>query len=565
MLMMLVKGVFIMQTLICPHWAPSHVGQDDDRFMLNLRPKVVKIFTQGDSFPRLDIALSAATDLVILRHHQISENFDQRGISSMTHAETMARSHAEYWKKLLAPLPSKNKIAVEGLNEPEVWDWGREKPELVSHYYAELCRLMAVQGVRTVVGNMGVGWPGNGEPTTPPASPPIWKPFQEMIETAMQLNGFLGVHEYWFTNGPKDPWITVNEKGEQVKYGGWGWWAGRFRTCPWNVKMIVTECGIDAHVLQGKDYFGWHGLPDPRAKTYIGQLIDYEYQCILDGRVVAFTPFTEDYYDRKWATYDTRTDEFHGLWLIHAREMERGEYTLPKAWALPKWSSTPWKPSNPYIPPETPPAPVPTPTPPLPPSTDGKWDTTIAKWDTIVKKYATACGLDRKVVHTLILLESSGDPNAINKDSGATGLLQVMPQEAGFTDRPTQLELLPPDFNVKWGCQILKDYIARLPSLEAALCAYGGVKDPTNLQGDKAQSYLKTFAEYWAVAWPKDKLPITIPLPYQVDKKRLIDARWWGEETVRKIKEGKYDEAVKLLLDNVIAPLYDMSGEVNPN
>ncbi len=560
MFMIIVKGVLIMQTLLAPHWAPSHVGQEDDRFMLELRPKVIKLFFVGDSIPRLDIALSAATDLVILRQHGISENWDQRGISNMTHAEKMARDHAEAWRKLIAFLPSKNKIAVEGLNEPEVWEWGKEKPGLVSHYYAELTRNMAIQGVRTVVGNMGVGWPGNGEPVMPPNSPPIWKPFKEMIETAMQLNGLLGIHEYWYVNGPKDPWIEGDKK-----YGGWGWWAGRFRTCPWNVKMVITECGIDAHVLQGKDYFGWHGLPDPREKTYIGQLIDYEYQCILDGRVVALTPFTEDFYDRKWATYSTRTDEFHNLWLIHARQMERGEYTLPKAWPLPKWTSEPWKPDGSYMPPVPPPPPVPTPVPPLPPVVTGKWDKTIAKWDTIVKKYATACGLDRKVVHIIILLESGGNENAINKEYGAAGLLQVVPKEAGFTDRPTQAELLNPDLNVKWGCQILKDYIARLGTLEVALCAYGGVKDPTNLQGDKAQNYLKLFEKYWNEAWPNDKLPITIPLPYQVDKKGLVEIRWFSEEAVRKIKAGDERGAQEMLLVNVIAPLYKMAGERNPN
>ncbi len=549
-----------MQTLLCPHWSPCHVGSQDDRFMLDLRPKVIKLFFSGDSIPRLDVALSAATDLVILRQHGISENWDQRGISNLTHAEKMARDHAEAWRKLLAYLPSKNKIAVEGLNEPEVWDWGKEKPELVSHYYAELCRHMAIQGIRTVVGNMGVGWPGNGEPITPPNSPPIWKPFQEMVETAMQLNGLLGVHSYWFTNGPKDPWIEGNKK-----YGGWGWWAGRFRTCPWNVKMAITECGIDAHVLQGKDYFGWHGLPDPREKTYMGQLIDYEYQCILDGRPIAFTPFTEDYYDRKWATYSTRTDEFHNLWLIHARQMERGEYTLPKAWPLPKWVSEPWKPDGPYVPPAPPSPPVPMPVPPLPPSTVGKWDKTIAKWDTIVKKYATACGLDRKVVHTIILLESGGNDKIINPASGATGLTQVMPKEAGFTDRPTQSELLDPDLNVKWGCQILKGKIASFTALEPALCAYGGVKDPTNLQGDLAQDYLKKFEKYWKEAWPNETVPITIPLPYQVDKKGLIEIRWFAEEAVRKIEGEKYTEAREMLLAKVITQLYKMCGEINPN
>lgn len=727
-----------MQTLISPHWCPSHVGQEDDKFMLQLRPKVIKLFFIGESIPRLDVALSAATELVVLRHHGISENYDQRGISSMTHAERMARDHAEAWRKFLAPIPSKNKIAVEGLNEPEVWDWGREKPEFVSHYYAELTRLMSLQGVRTVVGNLGVGWPGNGEPAMPPNSPPIWKPFAEMIETAMQLNGFLGLHEYWYINGPQTPWVEGDKK-----FGGWGWWAGRFRTCPWNVKIIITECGIDAHVLSGKDYFGWHGLPEPRELLYMSQLIDYEYQCIIDGRVVALTPFLHDFYDRKWATYDTRTEQFQRLWLEHARKMERNEYVLPKAWELPKWSSQPWKPSAPYVPPTVPPtiptepqkpsvvtkdpivydvngnqqtlkwledtyglkvdkslrrkntknwhittirvvrsktyfvevlenageliqvgrtwlddngkaqAPngwpngvcpdnvtcppeakgsvviaskkgpgtlqvsyaagsgdimtnkngtnmfwmidhrygsdvlrntaitadgltfmprfelidaeaevVPTPS---PEPVSGKWANVINKWDKIVTKWAATYNVSREIVHTIIILESRGNPDAINNVSGATGLMQIMPKESGFDTRPTQSELLDPNVNIEWGCKILQSNIKRFPQIEVALCAYGGVKDPNNLLGDKAQQYLKAFEQTWREAWPSLTLPITIPVVYQTDRQRLIAVRWWAEESTRKIESKQYDEARRILLTNVIAELYNITGEVNPN
>lgn len=532
-----------MQTLINPHWAPCHVGPEDDRFMMDLRPKVIKLFFAGDSIPRLDVALSAATDLVILRQHGISENYDQRGISNMTHAEKMARDHAEAWKKLLAPTPSKNKIAVEGLNEIEVWDWGKEKPELASHYYAELAKLMSVQGVRTVVGNIGVGWPGNGEPSMPPNSPPIWKPFAEMIETAIKLNGFLGLHEYTYINGAKDPWI---ENGQ--KYGGWGWWAGRFRTCPWKVPIIITEYGIDAHVLQGKDYYGWHGLNEPRDSTYMWQLIEYEYQCILDGRVVALTPFTEDFYDPKWATYSTRTEQFHKLWLEHARKMERGEYVLPEMWALPKWSSIPWKPTVSPMPVPIPiPTPIPAPTPPVVPV----WgNTSIAPWYDLCKKYGDKYGLSPEIVGTTIMVESGGKANVPPSSAGAIGLMQVMPREAGadFSDRPTKTELLDPETNITWGCKILSGYKASNGgSLERGLAGYyGGNKTAKNLGGDSAVTYLTLWAKWWYKLW-KVELPFAVGTPMM----NVTTIRWNVEEAVREVEAAR-----TRLLNNVIAPLY---------
>jgi len=352
----------MMQTLICPHWAPCHAGQEDDQFMRDLKPKVVKLFFLGDSIPRLDVALAAATNLVILRHHGISENYDRRGIRDRGHAVEMAGAHADAWWGLIPAGVPRDRIAVEGLNEPRVWPWGSESPELTSAYYAELMRLMGAGGVRVVAGNLSVGWPGNGEPEMPPDSPPIWRGFEEMIDAINRHAGFLGMHEYHFTNGPRDPVVEIID-GKVKRSGGWGWWCGRFEVCPWDVPIIITEAGIDAHVMN-QDYFGWHGLAQPRESTYFGYLVDYEMQCILDGRVVAITPFTHDFYDRMWATYDTRPREFRTLWLAHARDMEAANYILPAAWSLPTWSSEPWRPDGAPLPPSPPPpAPVPVPVP----------------------------------------------------------------------------------------------------------------------------------------------------------------------------------------------------------
>lgn len=524
-----------MKTLICPHWSPGHVGGEDDTFMRELKPKVIKLFFSGDSIPRLDVALEAATDLVILRHHPISENGEQRGIRDRQHALDMAKAHANTWKSLLTNIP-KEKIAVEGLNEIHVWPWGDELPENASAYYAELGRLLYLQGIRVVYGNIGVGWPENGEPTMPPNSPPIWKPFIEMAEAIDKYNGYLGVHEYFFVNGPKDPWIQDGKK-----FGGWGWWAGRFKVFPWNLPIIITECGIDAHVMK-QEYFGWHGLNSPRDETYMQQLIDYEMQCILDGRVVALTPFTHDFYDRDWATYDTRVQPFMNMWLSHARDMEANNYTLPAEWPLPAWSSTPWTPSTTPVPPT-----------PIPSST---WDTVVAKWNTLVAKYATTYDLSPQVVHTIIILESGGDETAVNTDSQATGLMQVIP----LTGRPTQVELLNPDTNIKWGCKILRDDLNAQGTLEKALCAYGGVANANPLS-ETGQAYLKLFYSRWRAAWPKLTPPITIPVPVTVDQRDIIAARWFAEEAVRKIEAGEYVTARALLLGQTIESIYKVAGD----
>jgi hypothetical protein len=320
--------------------------------MEDLGAPVVKIFAQGDSFPRVDVALRAARNLVVLRHYELSRNWGVRGFTDRKSALDMAAGHASYWRKLLTNVPQHEKIAVEGLNEPEVHPWGSEPPELTGAYYAELARLLSSSGVRVVTGNLSVGWPGNGEPEMPPASPPIWKPYTEMVEATLRYNGFLGLHEYWYFNGPKEPVVEGTKKS-----GGWGWWAGRFRTCPWNVPIIITEAGIGEDVLHEGKKIGWLGLPPPMDITYIRQVVDYDIQCILDGRVVGFTLFLHDYYDKEWEWYNTRVQGFMDLWMEHMRDVENGEYSvLPPAWPMPQWSSLPWTPS-----PGTTPAPTPIP------------------------------------------------------------------------------------------------------------------------------------------------------------------------------------------------------------
>lgn len=520
-----------MQTLICPHWAPCHVGQQDDVFMLALAPPVLKIFFSGQSIPRLDVALKAATKFVLLRHHGISENGDNRGIRDRQHALELARAHADKWMQLIPLNIDRAKIAVEGLNEPHVWPWGDESPENVSAYYAELIHRMALNGIRVVAGNLGVGWPGNGEPELPPDSPPIWKPFQEMFEAIEKSNGFYGHHEYWYINGPQE---------------NWGWWAGRALTCPWDVPIIITEAGIDSGVVSPGQNFGWHGLAqNDRADIYFRQLVDYERQCVADGRVVAITPFTEDFYDRKWATFSTRTEEFHNLWLAHAREVEMYGHTVVERWKFPQWASDPWTPDKPV------PTPTPTPTP------SGKWDAVVAQWDDLVRKYSAQYQVSREVVHTLIVLESAGKPDAINATTGCVGLMQIMPLEG----RPTAAELADPETNIAWGCRLLAGYIDKYGSIDSALCAYGGVKNPTDLACASAQAYLNAFALRWSEVWPGKQLPFTMPKTRTVPQQALIDARWYAEEAVRKIEAGVPDQARAILLKSVIEQLYELAGD----
>ncbi len=85
------------------------------------------------------------------------------------------------------------------------------------------------------------------------------------------------------------------------------------------------------------------------------------------------------------------------------------------------------------------------------------------QWEPLVAELAKPYGIEVSEVLAIIYMESKGDPIAVNRISKATGLMQVMPKEAGepFLDRPTQEDLKDPRINIQWGCKILAEAHAK--------------------------------------------------------------------------------------------------------
>lgn len=110
----------------------------------------------------------------------------------------------------------------------------------------------------------------------------------------------------------------------------------------------------------------------------------------------------------------------------------------------------------------------------------------LLPWCDLVVKYAEEYKLDPYLVFAVVQQESGGNPNAINRKSGAVGLMQVMPRDgiAGtimcdngpcFADRPLTQELLNPELNIQKGCNILRGYIDKYGgSIRDGLWAYYG-------------------------------------------------------------------------------------------
>lgn len=361
-----------MQSKLGLHWIPEHQGNADYQYFRSVwKPIISKIVTSSvDKVPVVDVALDSS-QYIVLRSHPISENFGNRNLSNPIE---VAIRHAELLKILVSNTcntynQNPSRFYVEGINEPQIWTTN-ESPDKVVTYYNTLTELLYKEDIKVVALNIGVGWPGNHGVKD---APPDWKQFEDLIPVIKKCNGVLGIHEYWGRQGPKI---------------GWGWLAGRWKFCPYDVPIMLTEIGLDSRAVADVDYYGWHGLEsemsmDKAGEEYVyNQLGWYDQQLQLDKRVIGSTIFTYDFQGREWATFDIRPDTFkvcfinHLKWILNQDIKNFTEYPLPYHTTEVGWYQKPYdisggnKPVDPNPPVE----------PPIIPDIDN--DFTAARWNT---------------------------------------------------------------------------------------------------------------------------------------------------------------------------------------
>jgi len=134
----------------------------------------------------------------------------------------------------------------------------------------------------------------------------------------------------------------------------------------------------------------------------------------------------------------------------------------------------------------------------------------ILQWLPLVKEIAPIYDLSVPLVLAIIWIESSGNPDAYNTKSGATGLMQVIPKEHSPESwgRPTIEELFDPKTNIEWGCKILR-YFWRVEGQDIKRAAYrysGGIywlqrsdeKERKEFEGmHKLLAFNKFLEGYW--------------------------------------------------------------------
>lgn len=262
------------------YWSVMHRRQQDYDYFKQLQPSVFKIMDGGQPDYQWANA-NLPNSLIIARDWALSEQHDDMRRDPIG----TGRRHAQEWNQHAARLGfNRAKTLVLGINEPRVWESGI--PAALVDYTFAFCEECTRLGLRAGAMQLSVGWPAN----TGPDTPPDWSPYTPIEAAIRRGNHALVCHEYWADNGPSE---------------NWGWWAGRSLTCPWDVPIVIGECGVDMYVKDSSvehSKRGWHGRMEPT--RYAGELAEYVGRMSADRRFVGCSVFASDFASHEWFSFD---------------------------------------------------------------------------------------------------------------------------------------------------------------------------------------------------------------------------------------------------------------------
>lgn len=280
--------------LISGHHIPEHWGQEDEVQLRRIRPrssKIIEHFREGYAPTRtLQVHAASPNTLLVLRDHPLSEQYDD----VWKDPEGTGRRHADEWARKIQSWQSDQRwkaipveqVVVLGINEFPAWDdrggpnYGKPNAVGVSfndRYNAAFLRRLSQHGIRGGGGNINTGWPANWGTDLPP----VWDGYAGMFQAIAEGHHFYVGHEYWPKEGPQKHW---------------GWLAGRTLTCPYNVPVIIGECGLEQRVVEDlpdPSKWGWQAYLSPA--QYVVQLLDYNARMMADPRIHSLQIFTWDF------------------------------------------------------------------------------------------------------------------------------------------------------------------------------------------------------------------------------------------------------------------------------
>lgn len=93
-----------------------------------------------------------------------------------------------------------------------------------------------------------------------------------------------------------------------------------------------------------------------------------------------------------------------------------------------------------------------------------------------IEETAESYGISPKLVKAIIEVESGGNSNAVGDNGNSLGLMQIQPRYHAQRLKEGE-SLLDPKVNVRVGCEILSEIMAKYGTLDEALTVYNAGHD----------------------------------------------------------------------------------------
>lgn len=93
-----------------------------------------------------------------------------------------------------------------------------------------------------------------------------------------------------------------------------------------------------------------------------------------------------------------------------------------------------------------------------------------------IEETAESYGISPKLVKAIIEVESGGDADAVGDNGNSLGLMQIQPRYHAQRLKEGE-SLLDPKVNVRVGCEILSEIMAKYATLDEALTVYNAGHD----------------------------------------------------------------------------------------
>lgn len=237
--------------------------------------------------------------LIVMRDWEMSEQLDdmfrdpvgtgKRHAQDWIAWRDQGRFGQGAWKNV--PGFDNERTVCVGINEPTVrGELHRNHPNYAQNvatvvlYNVTFLDTLRGAGMKGGAMNYSVGWPDNTGTNTRAN----WENLTPIRDAIVRGNHYLVLHEYFGNGG-----LEENK----------GWWVGRYRQCPWDVKIIIGEAGYDKAVYGGA-HIGFGGTFN--TEQYITHLRALDTYYKDDPRIHSVQIFLWDYDNNQWHTFAIR-------------------------------------------------------------------------------------------------------------------------------------------------------------------------------------------------------------------------------------------------------------------